>query len=133
MCATLPQSLSHSIQHLERDTQAWFYKQDASQAEELFIQYYYESRKGELKHLYAGVLKQAIEEKISVQSVITDCLTAVVAAVLYLPQRAVRLTLGILTYWLTQYHSGQHSELPSRREARELIAGIINDEIIKVG
>lgn len=129
----LPQNLSHAVKHLARQTRAWLNKQKIAQAEDLFIQYYYESRKGELKSLYAALLAQAATEKIAIQSVVTECLTAVVAAVVYIPKRAIRLTLGMLTYWLTQYHGGQHNGLPSSRDARDLIAGIIRGEVIKLG
>lgn len=129
----LPQSLNHAVKHLERQTSLWFSKQKIAQAEDLFIRYYDESRKGELKTVYAALLAQAAAEKIAIQSAITASLTAVVAAVVYLPKGAIRLTLGMLIYWLTQYHGGQHQGLPSSRDARDLIAGIINDEVIKLG
>ncbi|MGU9866954.1 MULTISPECIES: hypothetical protein [Kluyvera] len=133
VCITLPQGLSAHLQQLEQRTHAWFSAQPVACAEDMFIKYYYESRRGSLKPLYATLIQHAREQHIVIQSAITDCLTRAVSASIQAPGRAVRLVLGILTYWLSQYHCGQHRELPEPREARDIIAGILQDTVISVG
>lgn len=133
VCITLPQGLSAYLQQLEQRTHAWFSAQPVACAEDIFIKYYYESRRGSLKPLYATLIQHAREQHIVIQSAITDCLTRAGPASIQAPGRAVRLVLGILTYWLSQYHCGQHRELPEPREARDIIAGILQDTVISVG
>ncbi|WP_333496463.1 hypothetical protein [Kluyvera sp. CHPC 1.251] len=133
VCITLPQGLSAHLQQLEQRTHAWFSAQPFTCAEDLLLKYYDESRRGSLKPLYATLIQHASDQKITIQPAITDCLTRAASATLPAPVRAVRLVLGMLTYWLSQYHSGQHRELPETREARDIIAGILQDTVISVG
>lgn len=133
MYITLPQGLSAYLQQLEQRTHAWFIAQDINGTEEVFIRYYYEARRGSLKPLYAELMRHACEQQIAVQPAITDCLTRVVSGIVPASGRTVRLILGMLTYWLSQYHCGQHRELPEAREARDIIAGILHNQVISVG
>ncbi|MFH7826193.1 hypothetical protein [Kluyvera chengduensis] len=133
MHITLPQGLSAYLQQLEQRTYAWFIAQDINGTEEVFIRYYYEARRGSLKPLYAELMRHAGEQQIAVQPAITDCLTRVVSDIVPASGRAIRLILGMLTYWLSQYHCGQHRELPETREARDIIAGILHNQVISVG
>ncbi len=130
---TLSQGLSAYLQQLEQRTHTWFIDQDINATEEIFIRYYYEARRGSLKPLYAQLMQHASEHQLAVQTAITDCLTRVVSGIVPASGRAIRLILGMLTYWLSQYHCGQHRELPEAREARDIIAGILHNQVISVG
>lgn len=133
MHITLTQGLSAYLQQLEQRTHAWFIAQDINGTEEVFIRYYYEARRGSLKPLYEELMRHASKHQIAVQPAITDCLTRVVSGIVPASGRAIRLILGMLTYWLSQYHCGQHRELPEVREARDIIAGILHNQVISVG
>ena len=106
---TLSQGLSAYLQQLEQRTHTWFIAQDINATEEIR------------------------SDQLAVQTAITDCLTRVVSGIVPASGRAIRLILGMLTYWLSQYHCGQHRELPEAREARDIIAGILHNQVISVG
>lgn len=115
---------------LARRSSAWFKAHQHIEISQRFIMYVNESQSGCFRQHYAQVLDGSMECLIGVLPLLANHLTAEVSRVVQTPPQKLRPLIGMMVYWLIQFHAGKTDELPDRNEMLDITRSILTNRIL---
>ncbi|MCS3429900.1 hypothetical protein [Klebsiella sp. BIGb0407] len=121
--------LDSLIDKLEQQTIDWFLKYKQLPAKDLLWRYFSDSKKGNFKDIYTGLMLQKVDHRtvhlMSFLPLLSNRLTPKIAKVIAVSRFKTQLLMNMIIYWLILYYSGKSNELPGDNESQKLIVDML--------